>query len=358
MKRNNAQNSSAKKNLIPAVAMFTASAVMLSTATYAWFTMNKEVEVTGLKMTATAGKSLEISLGEIDGAAHTNNAPAYNSESWKSQILVADYYDQIGKLKPASSNTGDEIFTIKTGSDIYGGGMKVKSDATVSKVASSDTAQMNLRTTAAGEDASVESTDNSGYFIDVPMWIRCSASEETAVKCAVTISDPDATNGSDLTKAVRVAVLPISEATSKMDGTADGIKDLTLTGSAAMYADKATSSDIVKGTGSKIYGLNDSTYNTGAISKTTGATYVDNLAAITGFVTANDGADDTTKNDINKDSDTTVFTLNTAENKNVFSGESFIVRVWLEGESVYCNDATSDQDWNINFHFYVDEGND
>ena len=65
MKRNNAQNTSAKKKLIPAVAMFTASAVMLSTATYAWFTMNKNAKVTGLNMTATAGGSIEISLGQL-----------------------------------------------------------------------------------------------------------------------------------------------------------------------------------------------------------------------------------------------------------------------------------------------------
>lgn len=63
MKTNEKKNTSAKKKLIPAVAMLTTSAVMLSTATYAWFTLNKEVEVTGLQMSATASDALEISLG-------------------------------------------------------------------------------------------------------------------------------------------------------------------------------------------------------------------------------------------------------------------------------------------------------
>lgn len=48
MKTNEKKNTSAKKKLIPAVAMLTTSAVMLSTATYAWFTLNREVEVKGL----------------------------------------------------------------------------------------------------------------------------------------------------------------------------------------------------------------------------------------------------------------------------------------------------------------------
>lgn len=55
MKTNEKKNTSAKKKLIPAVAMLTTSAVMLSTATYAWFTLSKTAEVTGLNLAATAG---------------------------------------------------------------------------------------------------------------------------------------------------------------------------------------------------------------------------------------------------------------------------------------------------------------
>ena len=54
--KNNEKQTSAKKKLIPAVSMLTASAVMLTTATYAWFTLNKEVQVSGLKMQATHWK--------------------------------------------------------------------------------------------------------------------------------------------------------------------------------------------------------------------------------------------------------------------------------------------------------------
>ena len=103
MKTNEKKNTSAKKKLIPAVAMLTTSAVMLSTATYAWFTMNKDAEVTGLEMTATAGGSIEISLGQlgtdglptVTGGASTVSSPAMDNKSWKSVIAVSDYYSKI-----------------------------------------------------------------------------------------------------------------------------------------------------------------------------------------------------------------------------------------------------------------------
>ena len=59
---NNKKNTTMRK-IVPAAGMLSISAVMLATSTYAWFTMNKEVEVTGLQMQATASSGLEISLG-------------------------------------------------------------------------------------------------------------------------------------------------------------------------------------------------------------------------------------------------------------------------------------------------------
>lgn len=99
MKTNEKKNTSAKKKLIPAVAMLTTSAVMLSTATYAWFTLNREVEVDGLQMSATASNSLEISLGDLSG--NTISTPAVDSATWTKKIAVSDYYKTIGKLKPS-----------------------------------------------------------------------------------------------------------------------------------------------------------------------------------------------------------------------------------------------------------------
>ena len=44
--KTNQYNHSARKKLIPAIAMLTVSAMTLASSTYAWFTMSREVEVT------------------------------------------------------------------------------------------------------------------------------------------------------------------------------------------------------------------------------------------------------------------------------------------------------------------------
>ena len=44
----------ATRKLIPAIAMLLISAVMMSTATFAWFSTNAQVSATGLKISAVA----------------------------------------------------------------------------------------------------------------------------------------------------------------------------------------------------------------------------------------------------------------------------------------------------------------
>lgn len=61
------KKSSALKKLVPATAMLLVSATMLGTSTYAWFTMNKEVEVTGLTMKTKVSSNLLISENNVEG---------------------------------------------------------------------------------------------------------------------------------------------------------------------------------------------------------------------------------------------------------------------------------------------------
>ena len=58
------------RRLIPAIAMLLVSAVMLSTASFAWFTISTSTQVSGMEVTAVAGSSLLI----VD-AKRTNDNP-------------------------------------------------------------------------------------------------------------------------------------------------------------------------------------------------------------------------------------------------------------------------------------------
>lgn len=348
MKTNEKKNTSAKKKLIPAVAMLTTSAVMLSTATYAWFTLNREVEVKGLQMSATASNSLEISLGDLSTGegATTIGAPTNDSATWSRVITVGEYYNSVGKLKPASSANGLNLFKIDDESNIYAGGTKVKDDAKVVAVENKNTATLTPGKATDVQKLSQIEPENKdkGYFIDVPMWIRTSAKEESKVYCTVTITDGNSATdveGDELMKAVRVAIIPKAE----------GATATALNGSSSLTPG-ALDATVESGESVKIFGLDSKTYD--ADSKVlAGAadTYKAADKSAPTIVTANDSAENAATA-----ANTAVFTLPAASaTDKTYGVEGFIVRVWLEGESQSCYDLTASQDWNINFNFSLDQ---
>jgi hypothetical protein len=85
------KKNSTKKKLVSAAAMLALSAAMLGSSTYAWFTMNKTVEVTGMKLQAQAEKGILI------------NEKAGVSEGTWSEIAFAGQDDPIA-LRPASTS--------------------------------------------------------------------------------------------------------------------------------------------------------------------------------------------------------------------------------------------------------------
>ena len=201
--------------------------------------------------------------------------------------------------------------------------------------------------TAAGDSLTQDEAESSqGYYVDIPMWIRSTSSSDQTVKCYVTITDNQvtetdtATTANDLEKAVRVAVIPIN--TANDSSTATEAKDALNIGK---LATREATSD-----GASVFATDWSYYSKGtqkpnAVSKV-GTTYSDTLAEL-GFKQA-DAKKTTPTDQITGYSN--VFTLAKAEQNN-YSVEGFVVRVWLEGESQYCNDATAAQDWNVQLNF-------
>ncbi|MGN0585591.1 MAG: hypothetical protein ACI4JD_09075 [Ruminococcus sp.] len=365
------KKSSAKRKLIPAVGMLTTSAIMLSSATYAWFTMNKEVEVTGLQMSATSSQSLEISLGSVaENGALTISAPGMNDYSWARAISVGQYYSCVGKLKPASSDTALKMYKVDE-TLIKAGGRSVDSTAEVSTLdaapsASNGPATLLAQTTytSGGSLAAFDGDDSAtkdGYYIDIPMWLRSSELKSHKIKCSVTITDPDDTNGSDLIEAVRVAIVPV--------GTSNTSADInTIAGGATSTVGGSINLSSLTG-GSYIFGrpftadTNHATqhYNTNQViggNITSGATFGESLVsaptiqpAATSLITTDvNGNTSATAIHASDTPATDVFVL-PAATRDDYATQAFVARVWIEGQSTYCNDATANQDWQIDFHF-------
>jgi hypothetical protein len=91
-KNDNRKKGNNAKKIIPAAGMLALSASMLATSTYAWFTMNKEVSVTGMQVKAQAEEGLLI-----------NEVLASRSDTWDDEATANTTPENIA-LRPASTS--------------------------------------------------------------------------------------------------------------------------------------------------------------------------------------------------------------------------------------------------------------
>lgn len=313
MKTNEKKKTSAKKKLIPAVAMLTTSAVMLSTATYAWFTMSREVEVTGIKLTATTPQTIEVSLG--NGTGGTVEAPTNETKDndlWMNSVATGSVYDTFGKLIPASSVDGNTLYyttnAIALGKDVQfdneNSPFKSAMDKLVTAVASNKSAV----------NGDLSASDDDGYYLDIPVWFRTTSTDAVTLGLEVEIKNSsDDDTKSVLYKAARVAILPETKSAQK----------------------------VFSETGAKYY-------KDGKAVATAGAT----LAASYGDVSAATEATVTGGKVTNPDATTQVATVTASTGTGYGGAVKYYIRVWLEGEDEACWNANAGQDFVINLKFH------
>lgn len=337
MRATNKDNNSALKRLVPAVAMLALSAVTLSTSTYAWFTMNKSVEMTGLNMTAATGEGMEISLASVKGNAATGalkflgdsengfdgNHPADTDDElgWKNQVVVGSYYKDIGTLKPASSCDGVKLFNA---TDATNSGKDATKFEQIT-LGSSSMAQIQQQENLATAN-DLTATGTSGYYVDIPVHLRTSK-VKTADNASgniyykMIINNKTSNANEPLYKAVRVAFI-------------NGVKDTTTAAAKILTCDELNAY------------YKPGTAGT-AVNSTSGRGEVTNLSktSVTSDVTF-------PTNDAGADSG---LDIPYAENSGEYGHLDFTIRVWLEGESTSCYDANAGQQWNIGLMFSMGE---
>jgi hypothetical protein len=405
MKANIKKNSSPAKKLIPAAGSLLISAAMLGTSTFAWFTMSREVEVKNIQMTATVPEDIQISLGQIgttadvtalstktaDGSLAMNTgflmntsgvvtAPredgtANNDIDWANSVDVSAYYG-FGKLIPASSTTGQNIIFTP---DANGVGKTVKSTAKFYQAANAATAGSEA-TVLAGTKGTVGSgtlnatahpyanetdrtttwtgttykaasawnnTQDDGYYIDIPVWLRTSSESvnvgvqayvvdvaATDAKNSLAVADTATTDNEKLYKAVRVAILDGTPATagnaiSNLIPVADGDGTLTTAG------DKYTGDSVLNWYTRTAATNPDTNANSGQALASTGT----NNAGTYGDPVTYAGPT------------TAVATLTGGTGTAYGTSVKRIIRVWIEGEDPDCWNQTAGQDWSINLKF-------
>lgn len=217
--------------LIPALAMLLVSAVLVSTTTYAWFSMNTRVTVNGMTVSTRVSSNLQIA--EVNSDANFVNGITQS---------------RTGKLEPVSTVNGTTYYYHATSEHVLGNG---NVDDTNWIAYSEGSSAVN---SSAGKDK-FDKTFNSTYgwsaadnantaygYVDYVFYLKATATADGQVlkmtKCNLLY------NGAAITEtAWRVAVL-CQDATKDTSVGGDGSLKTIIAPSGAVYyvADKAVSS--------------------------------------------------------------------------------------------------------------------
>jgi hypothetical protein len=324
---------------------------MLGTATYAWFTMSREVEVQNIQMTATTPEDIQLSLGELDGgilASNTgvlkNGAATLSTEAdyWSNTADISKYYT-LGKIIPASSYNGTNIWftpdaagvgkTLKENPKYYQADGKTDAEITgTSGDTDSAMTTLHVNTTNGGDgwgtggqtdtyrkSTAWNNTNDDGYYVDIPVWLRTSSTANTSLSVdAYVVKGSSSSSGSgtssadtdELYKAVRVVVLDDSNA---------NLTNLIQVRDSNDY------------TGNSIVDYMTTTVTENAVSSVSGTTATYSAAS------TYDGSQ--------------VISLTSGTGTEYGTPKKVYIRVWLEGEDPNCWNENAGQDFSINLKF-------
>jgi len=259
----NKKKNSASKKLFSAVAMLTCSAVMLSTATYAWFTMNKVVEVNNMQVKAVAEDGLLI-----------NEVQAANDANWDSDATAAQTGSTLSLLYPASTADGSTWYhaaSKKSYSPAAAGSGAESTDLVKADGASTGYETLPALTaittmsedTAAGGSKAVYSTmgrtagAEAGYYVHyeyylkgasgntLPLSTTANAAYDLYIK-SVTAEQPESAASANLNKALRVGIKLNSEfyIYNPLGGTSEYYVDAATAKTTAIASTTETKTDL------------------------------------------------------------------------------------------------------------------
>lgn len=230
--KTNKKKSSTMRKLLPAVAMLAVSAVSLSSATYAWFTMNKSVEVTGMKLKAQAEKGLLINemagTGSVGDPAVANGTYAESATAGQDSAIalrptstkdLTDWWHANSKKSSEEAGANAAGSALDTDNTVVVNGkayssVKYTEGGTVAKSETAAVADTNAKRTVFYTDGTGDNNgyDNGeGYYVEYVYYLKSSSNATmnvTADKLTaeVTAALPEGATAQALDPALRVGV--------------------------------------------------------------------------------------------------------------------------------------------------------
>ena len=298
MRKNVNKKSNNRSKVVSALAMLLVSAVALSSASYAWFTMSKSVKVDGIQLQATAPDNVLIATNSDAFETITPYASTKTLEvaEGKKDVLKGGVNPETAiaasdLLLPCSSATGVNLYNTL---DIKDSGEDKGADSKY--------------TTSTNTAAATEL-----YYVDVPLYILTTGSKNVNVAIDTEKSSIETVAGGEIYNAVRFAVLDDAMTTSK-----------------------------------GVYTMNKEMF--------TGATPVESVVAEKANYAENDAAillgnasNIAENNKIELKGTANMTGANVDTNKYQYT--KVVVRVWIEGQNKNCVTANANQKFKFNLTF-------
>lgn len=356
MKKNEKRKNSTMKKLIPAAGMLALSASMLATSTYAWFTMSREVEVTGMELkTKVAGNllicsdnvddhysALDLSEGRMGLLEPVSSINGTTGSFWYTVNATARGTKQSSNVAVKQYSEIDTLANTTAG--------KVAYDGVFNKTYNLGTTGDTKNTFTADNVAMTNSQLGAGYgYIDYVFYLKATTDEASQAinmtQCNLIYNggNPAAdkaigtgtTAGDDIDRAWRIGVFAT---------------DITTNGGKGYDAVKSTDPASAAANQKAILGLQDAIYFSGDT----------NVGGTTGTNNAQSSATEMAPVVNYKNGTGAGVVLDTITDANVTKYYKVLVRVWLEGEDNTCNTKTyaalQTGKWALNCKFELGQG--
>jgi hypothetical protein len=240
MKNTTTKKASANKKLLPAAGSLLISAAMLGTSTYAWFTMNKEVKVTGMEVKAHAEEGLlinevaaaasntwdDIATGGASQAVVLRPSSTYDLVTWwhANSKLSADEagIDNLsGTVVDSSGNKYVNVTAGETGVEDNVVVGPVGGEGTVATGNTRAETHVYYRDASFGDASGTSYDDGEGFYVKYTYYLKSSGDADLTVSNlrAMVKATKNAGSSDDLDPCLRVGIaIPINSSSSTIAG--------------------------------------------------------------------------------------------------------------------------------------------
>ena len=229
------------KKLIPAIAMLLISIVLLSTASFAWFSMNTTVTVTGMEIKAKTDNTYLLISTSVSGADEAAEAASIQEGG----LVTVDFAmgpTEVYPSAPALTAAEAAYLPVSTGKKvgedaITVAGVQVTNAATVATVTNWYTANAASPEAATIKNGSARQlTTFDGYVVHKTVYLTVAAGSNPANNLSVTATMTQKTGGTDIDAVKMVivtndggfAVITTSNTSADISGTNTDITDTTV----------------------------------------------------------------------------------------------------------------------------------